>query len=133
MKLRNLLLILVLFVFSCQNKQHTQYAQLLEGKWRMIKFTTNQKVSDYQQFKKVAQRLIYSTMLEFRPNGKMNVTFSGNFSTGYWKVEGKKLITYDSHKKHKFVSEILILNNKELVLYKKMGKVKIVLYFLRVY
>ncbi len=132
MKLRRLfLIVLTFFSFSCKHQTNEEYSRLIIGNWQLYNFSTNQKISNQQEYKRMSRQIILSTSLIIRPDGRIKSVIWGTSDNGYWQVKGDELIVYDKKHRSKFSAKILKLNKEQLLLYQHVGKVKVVLYFRR--
>ncbi len=125
-----IVLIVLTALSSCKEKEQPDFSKLILGQWEMVNFSTNQIVEDRDTYKKIARNLVLTTRMEFDKK-KITTEILGGKTTGTWEIQGNKLIVYDKKKRTKSVAEILKLDDNQLVLMQKQGRVKVVLYFRR--
>ncbi len=125
------LIVITVLLFSCREQTNKEYSRLIVGNWQLYNFSTNQKITNQEEYKRMSRQIILSTSLIIRPDGRIKSVIWGTSSNGYWQVRGDELIVYDKRRRTKFSAKILKLNEEQLLLYQQVGKVKVVLYFRR--
>ncbi len=124
---KGLLFILILLFVACQNNGGLK--KDLIGQWQMVNFSTNQKITNKDEYQKIARQMIMTTSLTLHKDGKAESFIWGSRQNGYWYVKDDYLYVTDRAKKNVFKAKIVKLTGNQLVLYYKEGKVQIMLYF----
>lgn len=124
---KGLLFILILLFAACQNNGGLK--KDLIGQWQMVNFSTNQKITNKDEYQKIARQMIMTTSLTLHKDGKAESFIWGSRQNGYWYVKDDYLYVTDRAKKNVFKAKIVKLTGNQLVLYYKEGKVQIMLYF----
>jgi len=122
-------LLIVLF-FSCREAKD-DIEQKIIGDWQMVNFSTNQIINNKEQYRKVATQMIMSTSLIINSNGTIKSIIWGTMEQGFWQVKNNFLIVYDQNKRERFRAQILKVTDTQLLLFQKVDKVKVMLYFRR--
>ena len=132
MKLKGFwIFVFVLGIFvSCQREEN-DLSKKIVGDWQLVNFSTNQKIDNPEEYRKAAKQLIMTTALIIRDDGTIKSIIWGTSDNGYWEIKKDELVVYDKKKKTRFKARIVKLTDTQLLLYQKMGKVKVVLYFQR--
>ncbi len=117
-------------ILGCR-QQDNDMAGKIVGDWQLVNFSTNQIINNPEEYRKAAKQLILTTALIIRRDGTIKSIIWGTSENGYWEVKKDELIVYDKKKKTRFRARIVKLTDEQLLLYQRMGKVKVVLYFKR--